>query len=365
MDENYWNSVREDLFNKYEIEILMKRTEISELGEFGLIDHLTKNFPLINSESLFGVGDDAAVIENKEGYVQVVSKDLLIEGVHFDLTYVPIKHLGYKAMAVNFSDMAAMNAKPLQVLVGIAISNRFSLEAVEELYTGMRLACKRYGVDIVGGDTTSSTSGLCISVTVIGQAKKEDICYRSGAKEKDLLCVSGNLGAAYMGLLLLEREKQEFLVNPTMQPDLKDYNYVLERQLKPDPRLDIVDLLKEKGVKPTSMIDISDGLASEILHLCKNSNVGCHLYENKIPIDLETCKAAEEFKVNPIVAAMNGGEDYELLFTVSLSDYEKIKDLREVTVIGHMLDASSGAYLVPENGTLVELSAQGWDSFAG
>ncbi|MEG1498238.1 MAG: thiamine-phosphate kinase [Bacteroidales bacterium] len=340
------------------------RTEIESLGEFGLIDFLTKDLPIHNTDStLKGVGDDAAVVKIPEGCVQLISKDLLIENVHFDLTYCPLKHLGYKAIAVNLSDIAAMNGQPKQVLVGIAISNRFSLEALEELYSGMRLACDRYGVDLVGGDTTSNTSGLLISVTVLGSVHPTKISYRNGAKEHDLLCVSGNLGGAYAGLLLLEREKQEFLANPKMQPDFKDFSYVLERQLKPEPRIDIVKLLDEKGVKPTSMIDISDGLASEILHITKDSDCGCLLYENKIPIDPETCKALEMFKILPEVAALSGGEDYELLFTISQEDYPKIKDSKEISIIGHITEAAQGAYLVPENGTLIPLTAQGWNSF--
>lgn len=345
------------------IETPLTRTEISTLGEFGLIDHITKHFPIKNEECIKGVGDDAAVIEVPQGQLQLISKDLLVEGVHFDLTYTPLKHLGYKAVAVNLSDIAAMNALPRQILVGIAISNRFSLEAVEELYSGMQLCCERYGVDLIGGDTTSSQSGLFISVTVLGQAPKEDICYRNAAKENDLVCVSGDLGAAYAGLLLLEREKQTFLANPNMQPDFKDFQYVLERQLKPEPRLDIIKLLKEREIKPHAMIDISDGLASEILHICKQSETGCQIYENKIPIDAETCKALEMFNIVPAVGALNGGEDYELLFTLPIAEYEKIKDLTEIHIIGHITDAGAGVNLIPEHGELMPLTAQGWDSF--
>lgn len=340
------------------------RTEIEELGEFGLIDRLTQDLPIHNPQcTLKAVGDDAAVLQVPPGHVQLVSKDLLIEGVHFDMTYCPLKHLGYKAIAVNLSDIAAMNAKPLQVLVGMAVSNRYSLEAIDELYAGMRLCCDRYGVDLVGGDTTSSLSGLCLSVTVIGSALPEKVAYRSGAKENDLLCVSGDLGGAYAGLLLLEREKQEFLANPNMQPDFKDFSYVLERQLKPEPRLDIVDLLEKIDVKPTSMIDVSDGLASEILHLSKESDCGCMLYENKIPVDLETCKALDMFKILPEVAALSGGEDYELLFTVSQKDYDKIKDCHQIKIIGHIVEKAQGNFLVPENGSLIPLTAQGWQAF--
>ncbi len=340
------------------------RTELETLGEFGLIDRLTRDLPVHNPQStLKAVGDDAAVLRIPQGHVQLVSKDLLIEGVHFDMTYCPLKHLGYKAIAVNLSDIAAMNAKPLQVLVGMAVSNRYSLEAIDELYAGMRLCCDRYGVDLVGGDTTSSRSGLCLSITVIGSALPEKVAYRSGAKENDLLCVSGDLGGAYAGLLLLEREKREFLANPAMQPDFKDFSYVLERQLKPEPRLDIVDLLAGLDVKPTSMIDVSDGLASEILHLSKESDCGCMLYQEKIPVDAETCKALELFKILPEVAALSGGEDYELLFTVDQKDYEKIKDCRQIKVIGHMVEKAQGNFMVPRNGGLIRLVAQGWQAF--
>lgn len=340
------------------------RTELEELGEFGLIERITGTIEIHNPQStLKGVGDDAAVLRTPQGQVQLVSKDLLMEGVHFDMTYCPLKHLGYKAIAVNLSDIAAMNAKPAQVLVGLAVSNRYSLEAIEELYAGMRLCCDRYGVDLVGGDTVSSRAGLAISVTVLGYAAPERVAYRSGAKENDLLCVSGNLGGAYAGLLLLEREKREFLANPNVQPDFKDFAYVLERQLKPEPRLDIVDLLAELDVKPTSMIDVSDGLASEILHLSKESGCGCMLYQSKIPVDMETCKALEPFKILPETAALSGGEDYELLFTISQKDYDKIKDSKKVSVIGHMVEKAQGNFLVPENGSLIPLTAQGWQAF--
>ena len=340
------------------------RTELEELGEFGLIDRITENFAVHHPQStLKGVGDDAAVLLSPQGQVQLVSKDLLMEGVHFDMTYCPLKHLGYKAIAVNLSDIAAMNAKPAQVLVGLAVSNRYSLEAIEELYAGMRLCCDRYGVDLVGGDTVSSRAGLAVSVTVIGYAEPDRVAYRSGAQENDLLCVSGSLGGAYAGLLLLEREKREFLANPQMQPDFKDFAYVLERQLKPEPRLDIVDLLAELDIKPTSMIDVSDGLASEILHLSKESGCGCMLYQNKIPVDMETGKALELFKILPETAALSGGEDYELLFTIRQKDYEKIKDNAKITVIGHMVEKAQGNFLVPENGSLIPLTAQGWQAF--
>ena len=339
------------------------RTELNELGEFGLIDQLTQDFPLRNASSLKGVGDDAAVI-NHEGYRTLVSVDLLLEGVHFDMTYTPLKHLGYKAAVVNFSDIYAMNGTPTQIVVGLGMSNRYSVEALDELYTGIRMACEAYHVDLVGGDTTSSRSGLVISITVIGQAKEEDVVFRSGAKPNDLLCVSGDLGGAYMGLLILEREKAEYLANPNMQPQLSGFDYVLERQLKPEARKDVVTRLKALGIKPTSMIDISDGLASEILHLCKESGVGCQLYENKIPQDPSTVKIAKDFQIVPSVAALNGGEDYELLFTIDQKDYEKIQQMAEdVTVIGYMTADKGIAELVTPDNHVIPLKAQGWDHF--
>ena len=339
-----------------------KLTDISSLGEFGLIDHLTENIKIHHSSTIKGVGDDSAVIKKDAKNVMLVSKDLLIENVHFDLVYTPLKHLGYKAAAVNISDIAAMNGTAEQLLVGIGISSKFSLEAIEEIYSGIKLACERYKVDFVGGDTTSSVSGLFISVTVIGTADKNKICYRKGSKPNDLLCVSGNLGAAYMGLLILEREKRAFQADPNLQPDLAGNDYLLERQLKPEPRTDIVQLLDEKGVLPTSMIDISDGLASEAFHLCKNSNLGCVIYEEKIPIDPVTFERAKEFGLAPTIAALNGGEDYELLFTIKQTDFEKIKDLKEITVIGYMTDASEGKNLVTPDNNSIELQAQGWDA---
>lgn len=342
---------------------IITRTELDELGEFGLIGQMTQDFPLRNASSLKGVGDDAAVI-NHEGYRTLVSVDLLVEGVHFDMTYTPLKHLGYKAAVVNFSDIYAMNGTPTQIVVGLAISNRYSVEALDELYAGIRMACEAYHVDLVGGDTTSSRSGLMISITVIGMAKQEDIVFRSGAKPNDLLCVSGDLGGAYMGLLILEREKAEFLANPNMQPQLKGFDYVLERQLKPEARKDIVEQLKQLGVKPTSMIDISDGLASEILHLCKESGVGCQLYENKIPLDPSTDKIAKDFQIVPSVAALSGGEDYELLFTIDQKDYEKIQQISsDVSVIGYMTADKGIAELVTPDNHLIPLKAQGWDHF--
>lgn len=337
-----------------------KLTDLKELGEFGLIDHLTKNTKIHNNSTIVGIGDDAAVIGQYEKDI-LVSTDLLMEGVHFDMQYTPLKHLGYKAVAVNLSDIAAMNGRPTQILVSLAVSSRYSVEALEELYEGIHLACQRYHVDLVGGDTTSSKTGLAISITAIGEANKSDITYRNGAKKHDLLCVSGDLGAAYTGLLILEREKVTFQANPNFQPDLSNFSYVLERFLKPEPRLDIVSLLKEKEIVPTSMIDISDGLASEILHICKDSNVGCEVYEEKIPISHQTSIAFSDFKKLPVSAALNGGEDYELLFTIKQSDYDKIKDLTEISVIGHITDADRGCQLVVPQGATIELKAQGWN----
>ena len=336
-------------------------TDLSELGEFGLIKHLTQYIELNQPSTLKGVGDDGAVIDN--GDLQtVVSTDMLVEGVHFDLTYVPLKHLGFKSVAVNLSDIYAMNAEPRQIVVSMAISNRFRLEALEELYAGMLLACKKYNVDLVGGDTTSSRSGLVISITAIGAAKKEDIVYRNGAKESNLLCVSGDLGGAYMGLQILEREKTVFKENPKLQPDLEGKDYILERQLKPEARKDIIELLKGMNVKPTAMIDISDGLSSEILHLCTESGVGVELYEDKIPIDPLTYETAREFNLDPTLCVLSGGEDYELLFTVDLGDYEKIKHSMDITIIGHITHESKGRLMVAKSGTVHELKAQGWNA---
>ena len=339
------------------------RTELDELGEFGLIGQLTQDFPLRSNTSLKGVGDDAAVISH-EGYRTLVSVDLLLEGVHFDMTYTPLRHLGYKAAVVNFSDIYAMNGIPTQIVVGLGVSNRYSVEALDELYAGIRMACEAYHVDLVGGDTTSSRSGLVISITVIGMAKQEDIVFRSGAQPDDLLCVSGDLGGAYMGLLILEREKAEYLANPNMQPQLSGFEYVLQRQLRPEARKDIVELLKKEGVKPTSMIDISDGLASEIMHLCKESGVGCQLYEKCIPIDPSTDKIAKDFQIVPSVAALSGGEDYELLFTVSQKDYENIKKLSsDITIIGYMTPDKGIAELITPDNHVIPLKAQGWNHF--
>ena len=337
------------------------RTNLSELGEFGLIDHLTKGFEPKLSSTVKAIGDDAAVL-NFENKHTVVTTDLLVEGVHFDLAYMPLKHLGYKAVMVNASDVYAMNAKATQITVSIAASNRFPVEALEELYSGIELAAKLYNIDVVGGDTTSSTSGLLISITALGIADKEDIIYRSGAKPNDLLVVTGDLGAAYMGLQILEREKEVFKANPNAQPDLDPYTYLIERQLKPEARKDIAPLLKELGVKPTSMIDISDGLSSEIIHLCKNSQVGANLYEEKIPLDPAVISVCEEFDIDSTTIALSGGEDYELLFTISQEDYDKIKANPNLTVIGHMAEEKEGMHLITRANQKLPLIARGWNS---
>ncbi len=337
-----------------------KRSELSDMGEFGLIDHLTKNIKLKNKSSLYGVGDDAAVISSGDN-LTLVSTDLLVEGVHFDLSYIPLKHLGYKAAIVNFSDIYAMGGTPEQITVGLAVSNRYSLEAIDEIYNGLKLACEAYGVDLVGGDTTSSLSGLFLSITVIGRASEDEVVYRNTAKEHDLLCVSGDLGAAYMGLLVLEREKKVFEVNPAMQPDLEGMDYILERQLKPEARNDIGKMLKGVGIRPTSMIDISDGLASDVKHLCKGSKLGCQIYTDKLPIDAVTMNVAAEFQIDPNTAVMNGGEDYELLFTIKADDYEKIKDISGIAVIGHMTEEAAGMNLISPDGKSIAIQAQGWD----
>ncbi len=338
-----------------------KKTTLSELGEFGLIEHLTTNFSIKNSSTILGIGDDAAVLEFKEKSV-VVSTDLLVEGVHFDLSYMPLKHLGYKAVIVNLSDIYAMNARATQVTVSIAVSNRFGLEALEALYDGIHTAAKVYGVDVIGGDTTSSTSGLTISITAIGEINASDVVKRSDANPNDLLVVSGDIGAAYLGLQVLEREKEVFKVNPNNQPDLDAYTYIIERQLKPEARKDIVQLLKDLDVKPTSMIDISDGLSSEIIHLCKQSHVGCDLYEDKIPLDPQVISTCEEFNLDSTTIALSGGEDYELLMTISQDDYPKIKANPNLTVIGYMTDVSSGIHLVTRGDEKIPLTAQGWNS---
>ena len=339
------------------------RTEIDHLGEFGLIRHLTKNASLKNASSLTGIGDDAAVIDIDEENALLISTDTMVEGVHFNLMYSPLKHLGYKAVATNVSDICAMNGKAEQITVSLAVSNRFPVEALEELYEGILAACKVYNVDLVGGDTTSSLSGLMLSVTVLGRAKKSEITYRNGASEHDLLVVTGDLGGAYMGLQVLEREKEVFKANPNIQPDLDGHDYIMERQLKPEARVDVIRFLKELGVTPTSMIDVSDGLASELMHICNSAKVGCRIYDEKIPIDGKTSMTAIEFNLDPVTCALNGGEDYELLFTVKQADFDKIKGNPHMTVIGHITDASEGLYYVDKNGSMIELQAQGWNHF--
>ena len=336
------------------------RTSLADLGEFGLIDRLTKGFEIHNPSTLKGVGDDAAVMDFKNKKT-VVSTDLLIEGVHFDLSYVPLKHLGYKAVSVNVSDIYAMNARATQITVSIAVSNRFPLEALEELYAGIHLACKRYEVDLVGGDTTSSTRGLIISVTAIGEADEQDLVYRNGAKENDLIVLTGDIGGAYMGLQILEREKAVFQVNPNSQPDIEMYSYILERQLKPEARKDIPPLLKELGVKPTAMMDVSDGLSSEILHICTQSGVGCRLYEDKIPLDPQVISTCEEFNLDSTTIALSGGEDYELLFTVPIGDHEKIEGMENIKQIGYITKEDLGAMLITRDGQEFALQAQGWN----
>lgn len=337
-------------------------TPISKLGEFGLIDLITKDVKHYNTTTHQGIGDDAAVL--KLGDVcQLVSTDLLVEGVHFDLAYAPLKHLGYKAVVVNLSDICAMNAVPTQITVSLALSNRFPIEAVEELYEGIKLACAHYKVDLIGGDTTSSTSGLMISITAMGTAKESDITYRSGAQEKDLIVVTGDLGAAYLGLQILEREKAVFMEDKNMQPDLHGSEYVLERQLKPEARMDIVKMFQEMDLVPTSMIDVSDGLSSELLHLAKASNLGLQVYEEKIPCDPTVMTIAEEFNLNGVTCALNGGEDYELLFTIAQKDYDKIKANPNMTVIGYMVDKSSGTNLVSHDAKVFPLAAQGWTAY--
>ncbi len=338
-----------------------KRTSLAELGEFGLIDYLTKNITINHESTIKSIGDDAAVLNFKDKKV-VVSTDLLIEGVHFDLAYMPLKHLGYKAVVANLSDICAMNAKPTQITVSLAMSNRFPLEAIEELYDGIKLAAKVYNVDIIGGDTTSSHKGLIISITAIGEVNLEDVAYRNGAKPTNLLVVTGDIGAAYMGLQVLEREKQVFQANPNNQPDLEQYSYLIERQLKPEARTDIKELLAKLDVQPTSMIDISDGLSSEILHLCKQSKVGCNLYEEKIPADPQLISVCEEFNLDITTIALSGGEDYELLFTIKMEDFDKIKANPNFSVIGHMVEEKEGVHLITRADTKIPLKARGWNA---
>lgn len=345
-------------------------TDISTLGEFGLIDRMTEGLELRNASTLRGVGDDCAVLQYSSDAADprrlLVTTDMLMEGIHFDLTYTPLKHLGYKAAMVNFSDVYAMNGTPRQLLVSIAVGRRFKVEHLDELYAGIRLACERHGVDIVGGDTTTSLTGLAISITCIGEAQAEDIVYRSGAKDTDLICVSGNLGAAYMGLQLMEREKRIFesqKSNPetAAQPDFSGREYLIERLLKPEARRDIIQRLHEAGIRPTSMMDISDGLSSEAMHICKQSHTGCRIYEERIPIDYQTAVTAEEFNMNVYTAALNGGEDYELLFTVPLTDHEKVEQLDDIKVIGHITRPELGAKLITRDGNEFDLKAQGWN----
>jgi thiamine-monophosphate kinase len=339
-----------------------KTNNINELGEIGLIKHLTEKIKLKNKSSVFGIGDDAAIINHGKNET-VISTDLLIEGIHFDMVFTPLKHLGYKAVTVNLSDVYAMNALPRQITVSLGISNKFSLEAIEEIYEGIELAAKNYGVDIIGGDTTANPYGLVISITAIGEANKKDLTYRSGAKENDLIVVSGDLGGAYAGLTVLQREKEVWKSNPNMQPDLAGFDYILERQLKPEARKDVVKKIKEANIKPTSMIDVSDGLASEILHICNASKVGCQIYEDKIPIDQNTFKTAMDFNINPTTCALNGGEDYELLFTVSLEDHEKIKNIPDLSIIGHICSAKNGYNLITKGDQSIPIEAQGWEHF--
>lgn len=339
-----------------------ERTDINELGEFGLIKHLTNNFKIRNDFSVKGVGDDAAVLDAK-GKQILVSTDLLLEGIHFDLSYVPLMHLGYKAVQVNLSDIYAMNGKASQITVSLGLSSKFPLEAVEEIYKGIELACNKFNIDLIGGDTSSSKQGLVISITSIGYADADKVTYRNGAQENDLLCVSGDLGGAYIGLQILEREKLIYLENPNIQPDLEGKDYIIERQLKPEARMDIVALLEDLGIKPTSMIDISDGLASEILHLATESDKGITIYEEKIPLDPMTYETARELGIDPTVCALSGGEDYELLFTISQEDYKKLKHDVDITVIGHVTDKNSGCKMVSKSNNVHELKAQGWNAF--
>lgn len=339
-----------------------QRTEIGQVGEFGLIDRLAAFNPAVQPSTIRGIGDDAAVIDAGDHYA-LISTDMLLEGIHFDLRYVPLRHLGYKAIAVNVSDIAAMNGKPGQVVVGLGLSNRFSVEAVEELYSGMRAACTDYGVDLVGGDTSASASGLVLSITIFGTCEKDRITYRSGAHAHDIICVTGDLGAAYVGLQVLEREKAVFLTNPDAQPDLEPYQFMVGRQLKPSARMDIIHDLRDAGVVPSSMIDVSDGLASELMHLAQHSRLGVRIYEDKVPIDNRTFETAMEFKLDPIVCALNGGEDYELLFTVRQEDLDKIRNHPDIHLIGHMHEGTGQNTMISKAGTVVPLTAQGWNHF--
>ncbi|MBQ1611438.1 MAG: thiamine-phosphate kinase [Muribaculaceae bacterium] len=340
----------------------ISETEISTLGEFGLIDRLTKDFPIKNASTQVGVGDDCAVLDYA-GKKTLVTTDLLLEGIHFDLTYVPLKHLGYKSAVVNFSDIYAMNGTPRQITVSLGISKRFTIEHIDQLYAGIRLACEQYGVDLVGGDTSASVTGLLISITCIGEGEEGKIVYRSGAADTNLVCVSGDLGAAYMGLQLLERERIVGKDDPDFQPDFAGKEYLLERQLKPEARRDVIAELRELGIQPTAMMDVSDGLSSELLHICKASNVGCRIYEDRIPIDYQTAIMAEELNMNLVTAAMNGGEDYELLFTVPLTDHEKVQQMKTARLIGRITKPELGACLVTRDDNELPLKAQGWNAF--
>jgi len=338
-----------------------KNIDLKDLGEFGLIERLTKKIKLFNDNTLLGPGDDAAIINSSKEIL--VSSDMLVEGIHFDMAFTPLKHLGYKSVIVNISDIYAMNGIPKQITVGLAISSKYTLEAIEEFYDGILLACEKYKIDVIGGDITSCINGLTISITAIGDAMKKEIVKRSGAKENDLLITTGDLGGAYMGLNVLQREKEVWKSNPNMQPELDNFNYILERQLKPEARRDVIEFLKKCDVIPTSMIDISDGLASEVFHICTSSNVGCQLYEEKIPIDPQTYQTSMDFNINPTVSALNGGEDYELLFTINQKDYEKIKNDPNLTVIGHITKKSQGINLIGNGDTSTPLQAQGWNHF--
>jgi thiamine-monophosphate kinase len=340
----------------------IEKSNISNLGEFGLINHLTKSIKLTQSSTLKGPGDDAAVLDFS-GKKMLVSTDLLLEGIHFDLAYTPLKHLGYKAVQVNLSDIYAMNGMASQITVSLGLSSKFPIEAVEELYSGILLACDKYKIDLVGGDTSASKQGLVISVTSIGYAEEADICYRNTANEGDLICVSGDLGAAYLGLQLLEREKLIYLENPQIQPDLEGKDYIIERQLKPEARRDIIEILKELDIKPTAMIDVSDGLSSEVIHICTQSEKGCNIYEDKLPIDPMTYETAREFNLDPTVCALSGGEDYELLFTIPQSDFERIRNNPDISIIGHITEKSAGMNLISRSNNSHELKAQGWNSF--
>ena len=343
----------------------MSETEISSLGEFGLIEQITKDFPIKNPSTQVGVGDDCAVLNygTKPEMRTLVTTDVLLEGIHFDLTYTPLRHLGYKAAVVNFSDVYAMNGQPKQITVSLGISKRFTVEHIAELYAGIRLACEQYGVDLVGGDTSASVTGLIISITCIGEGEEGKIVYRNGAADTNLICVTGDLGAAYMGLQLLEREREVGAGQKDFQPDFSGREYILERQLKPEARKDVIAMLKEAGVKPTAMMDVSDGLSSELLHICKQSNVGCRIYEDRIPIDYQTAIMAEEMNMNLVTAAMNGGEDYELLFTVPLTDHDKVVNMKGVRLIGRITKPELGAYMVTRDSNEIAIRAQGWNAF--